>query len=85
MEAAHRTSLAKGEVGIREKKKAPTFVEFCSQRIEPHAKPRSSWIWYRAGIKHTRGGQIETEHHAGVTRLILRSPGRERVIGELQL
>jgi len=25
MEAAHRTSLAKGEVGIREKKRAPTF------------------------------------------------------------
>ena len=51
MEAAHRTSLAKGEVGIREKKKAPTFEEFCSQRIEPYAKPRSSWIWYRAGMR----------------------------------
>ena len=25
MEAAHRTSLAKGEVGIREKKRAPTM------------------------------------------------------------
>jgi hypothetical protein len=36
-------------------------------------------------VKHTRGGQIETELHAGITRLILRSPGRERVIGELQL
>jgi hypothetical protein len=32
-----------------------------------------------------KGGQIETTHHAGITRLILRSPGRERVIGELQL
>jgi integrase len=51
MEAAHRTSLAKGEVGIREKKKAPTFAEFCSQRIEPYATPRSSWIWYRAGMR----------------------------------
>jgi integrase len=51
MEAAHRTSLAKGEVGIREKKQAPTFAEFCLQRIEPYAKPRSSWIWYRAGMR----------------------------------
>ncbi len=51
MEAAHRTSLAKGEVGIREKKVAPTLKEFCSARIEPYAKPRSAWIWYRAGIR----------------------------------
>ena len=51
MEAAHRTSLAKGEVGIRDKKAAPTLSEFCSNRIEPYAKPRSSWIWYRAGIR----------------------------------
>ena len=51
MEAAHRTSLAKGEVGIREKKPAPTLKEFCDNRIEPYAKPRSAWIWYRAGMR----------------------------------
>src|SRR5579871_4626090 len=28
MESAHRTALAKGEVGIREKKPAPTLKEF---------------------------------------------------------
>ena len=28
MEAAHRTTLAKGEVGIREQKKVPTLEEF---------------------------------------------------------
>ena len=28
MEAAHRTSLAKGEVGIRDKKRAMTLNEF---------------------------------------------------------
>ena len=28
MEAAHRTSLAKGEVGIREKKSVPVLAEF---------------------------------------------------------
>jgi integrase len=51
MEAAHRTSLAKGEVGIREKKAVPTLAQFCEQRIEPWAKSRSSWIWYRAGMR----------------------------------
>jgi integrase len=57
MEAAHRTSLAKGEVGIREKKTVPTLSEFCSQRFEPWAKAsfedsaRKSWLWYRTGIR----------------------------------
>ncbi len=51
MESAHRTSLAKGLVDIREKKIAPTFKDFCETRIEPYAKPRQSWIWYRAGMR----------------------------------
>ena len=57
MESAHRTSLAKGEVGIREKRVAPTLKEFCSQRIEPWAKARfekacsKNWTWYRTGIR----------------------------------
>jgi len=57
MEAAHRTSLAKGEVGIREKKVAPTLKEFCTQRIEPWAKATfeetcpNNWFWFRAGIR----------------------------------
>ena len=38
MEAAHRASLAKGEVGIREKKVVPTLAEFISERFEPWAK-----------------------------------------------
>jgi len=57
MEAAHRTSLAKGEVGIREKKTAPTLREFCDRRFEPWAKAtfqhtcRNNWFWFRAGIR----------------------------------
>jgi integrase len=51
MEAAHRTSLAKGEVGIREKKPMPTLSEFCKKRIEPWAIRRPSWLWYRAGLR----------------------------------
>src|SRR6266851_4041643 len=57
MESAHRTSLAKGEVGIREKKVVPTLAEFCSLRVEPWAKARfekvchKNWTWYRTGIR----------------------------------
>jgi integrase len=49
MEAAHRTSLAKGEVGIREKKTVPTLSEFCQKRFEPWAMSatcRKTWIDY---------------------------------------
>lgn len=54
MEAAHRTSLAKGEVGIRGKKPIPTLKEFCEQRFEPWAKAtfehtcRNNWYWFPA-------------------------------------
>jgi integrase len=56
MEAAHRASLAKGEVGIRDKKVIPTLKNFCVDRVEPwakstfeHAAPKT-WLWYRFGI-----------------------------------
>jgi integrase len=57
MEAAHRTSLAKGEVGIREKKIIPTLAQFCEGRVEPWAKAMfestcpNNWYWFRAGIR----------------------------------
>lgn len=38
MEAAHRTALAKGEVGIREKKPAPTLREFVENDFLPYAR-----------------------------------------------
>src|SRR5580704_8552982 len=34
MEAAHRTSLAKGEVGIRERKQAPALKDFAQRFID---------------------------------------------------
>jgi integrase len=61
MESAHRTSLAKGEVGIREPKPFPTLREFCKSRIEPWARStfekttRKSWLWYRTGIRALTG------------------------------
>jgi integrase len=58
MEAAHRTSLAKGEVGIREKRVVPTLAEFISTRFEPwakasfeHSSPKTWQGWYRPNLK----------------------------------
>ena len=47
MEAAHKTSLAKGEVGIREKKPVPTLKQFAENDFLPYvdatfaAKPKT--------------------------------------------
>lgn len=56
MEAAHRASLAKGIVGIRDRKEIPTLKNFCIGRVEPwakstfeHASPKT-WLWYGFGI-----------------------------------
>jgi integrase len=56
MEAAHRTSLAKGEVGIRDKKVIPVLKNFCIERVEPWTKAtfehasHKTWLWYKFGI-----------------------------------
>jgi integrase len=54
MESAHRTSLAKGEVGIRDKKPAMTLGEFCRKRFAPWVESTSSrktWRdFYRVGL-----------------------------------
>jgi integrase len=59
MEAAHRTSLAKGEVGIRDKKAAPTFADFAEKQFLPWAestfaaKPKT-WTYYRNGVRQLK-------------------------------
>jgi integrase len=56
MESAHRTSLAKGEVGIRDKKPALKLSEFATVQFMPWAeatfaaKPKT-WLWYRNGVR----------------------------------
>ena len=40
MEAADKTSLAKGEVGIRERKPAPTLAEFSENDFMPYVRAR---------------------------------------------
>ena len=59
MESAHRTSLAKGEVGIREKKPVATLTDFIDKRFEPWAKAQFSsrlktWLWYRNGLRRIK-------------------------------
>lgn len=54
MEAAHRTSLAKGEVGIRDKRPVPTLAEFIGRDFMPWVSSRFSvkpntFVWYRGG------------------------------------
>lgn len=53
-EAAHRTSLAKGEVGIREKKPVLTLAEFLRKHFVPyveskHAAKQGTLEYYRDG------------------------------------
>jgi len=62
MESAHRTSLAKGEVGIREKKPQPTLAQFVEKRFEPwavatfeKASPKTWFDWYRVGLRAIQG------------------------------
>jgi integrase len=56
MEAAHKTSLAKGEVGIRERKPTPTLKAFAESDFLPFvrstfaAKPKTRQ-YYESGVK----------------------------------
>jgi integrase len=63
IEAAHRTALAKGEVGIREKKPAPSLGDFCA-RVENYARAQyeqaspKTWRWYRFGLNVIRASDM---------------------------
>jgi integrase len=60
IEAAHRTALAKGEVGIREKKPVPTLVQFAKNDFLPYIRNRfaekpSTLAYYEIQVKHLTG------------------------------
>ena len=59
MEAAHRTRLADGLVGIREKKAVPPLREFCEKRFEPWIQsmvvPKTWLDFYRVGLQAIKG------------------------------
>jgi integrase len=57
IEAAHRTALAKGEVGITERKPVPTLAAFIVNRFTPWARttfekssPKTWTCWYRTQL-----------------------------------
>jgi hypothetical protein len=58
IEAAHKTALAKGEAGFREKRSVPTLAEFIRDRFEPWARANfeinspKTWLdWYRTNLR----------------------------------
>ena len=56
MEAANRTSLAKGEVGIRERRAAPTLRQFITNEFMPWVEAtfqakHNTFVWYRGGSR----------------------------------
>ena len=59
MEAAHRSSLAKGEVGIRDKEVVPSLADFITSRVEPLLEASTSektWLdYYRPNLKTIHG------------------------------
>jgi integrase len=60
IEAAHKTSLAKGEVGIRDRVKVPTLKDFIQQKFSPYIEARflsknNTLEYYRAGMKNLTG------------------------------
>jgi len=59
MEAAHRTALAKGEAGFREKKPVPTVTEFMTNEFMPWVEAtfkakHKTFLWYRGGVRRLK-------------------------------
>jgi len=59
IEAAHKVSLAKAEVGIREKKPVPKLREFIDNDFAPFVESRfankaKTLEYYRIGLKNLR-------------------------------
>jgi integrase len=60
MEAAHKASLAKGEVGIRDRKPAPTVAEFAKNDLMPYVRSHfankpATLDYYEIQVKHLTG------------------------------
>lgn len=79
IEAAHKTSLAKGEVGIRERKRIPTLREFAEvdflPYVESHFEQKPTTIAY---YKNRTGHLIK---HADLANCPLDQITRERITG----
>jgi integrase len=78
MEAAHRTSLAKGEVGIREKKPIPTLAVFLTDRVLQWAERAFADDTQRKNLKWYRNECRVLKDH----RVLANTP-LDRITGEL--
>ncbi|MGA2183816.1 MAG: tyrosine-type recombinase/integrase [Bryobacteraceae bacterium] len=73
MEAAHRTALAKGEVGIRDKKPVPTLVEFAERDFLPFVRSTfaakvKTRLYYENGVKNLMAFErLASEHLDALT------------------
>jgi integrase len=82
MESAHRTSLAKGEVGIREKKPAPTLKQFLKQEFLPyaetvHAAKPLTLRYYKQGVEMLLASKI-----AGIAIDLISDQNAQRFVAE---
>ena len=60
MEATHRASLAKGEVGLRDRRPAPTVAQFAENDFMPNVRTRfankpATLAYYRIQVRHLTG------------------------------
>jgi integrase len=60
MESAHKTSLAKGEVGIRDRVRVPTLKDFAERDFRPYVEARfqnkpKTLEYYGTGLKNLNG------------------------------
>lgn len=65
MESTHRSRLAKGEVGIRERKAAPTLAAFLKKDFLPFAKTKhaakpATLHYYQAGVNSLTNSNLGT-------------------------
>ena len=72
MEAAHRVSLAKGLVGIREKKPVPTLGAFVERSFWPwvqatFAEKSKTWWWYKNSVNHLVDSRLNNTHLDQIT------------------
>jgi hypothetical protein len=58
MEATHKTSLAKGEVGLRDRKLAPTLADFVEKDFLPFVRSTSAGKPHKVSFTKTRAKNI---------------------------
>jgi len=99
MESAHRTRLAEGLVGIREKKTVPTLEHFLQNRIEPKTieviptnqveansrKRARSYKWLRSGLRPLLKHSIARMKLDGITSEIVSEYVTQREVDGVEI